>query len=122
MNTTAEAARKTALDIRYGQVGLLQLKLRSTDPGLILDELTGKVATTPQFFRQTAICLDLAELEGEPACPKCAASSRRSAAAACWWRGFAEGPAIAELAKAMALPVITGLSAAECRSAHAGGQ
>src|SRR5690606_1585156 len=66
MSMIAEAAQKAALDIRYAQVGLLQIKLRTTNPGAILDELTGKLATAPQFFQQTAICLDLRELEGEP--------------------------------------------------------
>jgi septum site-determining protein MinC len=108
MNTTAEAVRTTALDIRYAQVGLLQLKLRSTDPGAILDELTGKVATTPQFFRQTAICLDLAELEGEPGVPEMRIVIEAIRRCGMLVAGFAEGPAVAELARAMALPVIAG--------------
>jgi septum site-determining protein MinC len=108
MNTAADAVRTTALDIRYGQVGLLQLKLRSTDPGAILDELTGKVATVPQFFRQTAICLDLAELAGEPGVPEMRGVIEAIRRCGMLVVGFAEGPASAELAKAMSLPVISG--------------
>lgn len=108
MNTTAEAVRTTALDIRYAQVGLLQLKLRSTDPGAILDELTGKVATVPQFFRQTAICLDLAELEKGPSVTELRAVIEAVRRCGMLVAGFAEGPAAAELGKAMALPVIAG--------------
>jgi septum site-determining protein MinC len=108
MNTTAEAVRTTALDIRYAQVGLLQLKLRTTDPGAILDELTGKVATTPQFFRQTAICLDLAELEGEPGVPEMRGVIEAVRRCGMLVAGFVEGPVSTELAKAMALPVIAG--------------
>lgn len=107
MNTTAEAAR-TALDIRYAQVGLLQLKLRSTDPGAILDELSGKIATAPQFFQQTAICLDLRDLDTPPEAAEMRAvidAVRRSGMVVV---GFAEGPASAALAQELALPVIAG--------------
>lgn len=108
MNTAADAVRTTAIDIRYGQVGLLQLKLRSTDPGAILDELTGKVATAPQFFRQTAICLDLAELEGEPGVAEMRGVIDAVRRCGMLVVGFAEGPASPALGKAMSLPVIAG--------------
>lgn len=108
MNTTAEAVRTTALDIRYAQVGLLQLKLRTTDPGAILDELTGKVATVPHFFRQTAICLDLAELAGERSVTEMRAVIEAVRRCGLLVAGFAEGPTSTELGKAMALPVIAG--------------
>lgn len=108
MNATADAARIAALELRYGQVGLLQMKLRSTDPGAILDELTGKVATVPQFFRQTPICLDLAELAGEPDVAEMRGVIEAIRRCGMLVVGFAEGPASSELARAMALPVIAG--------------
>jgi septum site-determining protein MinC len=108
MNTTADAVRTTALDLRYSQVGLLQMKLRSTDPGAILDELTGKVATVPQFFRQTAICLDLAELEGEPGVAEMRGVIEAVRRCGMLVVGFAEGPASAALAREMGMPVIAG--------------
>jgi septum site-determining protein MinC len=108
MNTTAAAVLTTALDIRYGQVGLLQLKLRSTDPGAILDELTGKVATAPQFFKQTAICLDVGELEGEPGVSEMRGVIDAVRRCGMLVVGFAEGPASTTLARAMSLPVIAG--------------
>jgi septum site-determining protein MinC len=52
------------VDIRYGQIGLVQLRIRTTDAGALLDELTGRIATAPNFFRRTAVCLDLSDLEG----------------------------------------------------------
>ena len=55
-----------AIDIRFGQVGLIQVRIRSTDPGAILDELTGRVASAPLFFQRTGICLDLTVLGREP--------------------------------------------------------
>jgi septum site-determining protein MinC len=62
----ADAARLPVVDIRYGQIGLVQLRIRATDTGLILDELTGRIATAPNFFRRTAVCLDLSDLEEAP--------------------------------------------------------
>jgi septum site-determining protein MinC len=65
-NAPADAPQSTAVDIRYGQMGLVQVRIRTTDPGAILDELTGRIATAPDFFRRTAVCLDLSALKGAP--------------------------------------------------------
>jgi septum site-determining protein MinC len=62
----AAAPHPTAIDIRYGQIGLVQLRIRTTDTGAILDELTGRIATAPNFFRRTAVCLDLSDLGATP--------------------------------------------------------
>ena len=62
-----DAASAPAIDIRFGQVGLIQVRLRSTDPGAILDELTGRVASAPLFFQRTGVCLDLTALGRDPA-------------------------------------------------------
>jgi septum site-determining protein MinC len=62
----ADAPQPPVVDIRYGQMGLVQVRIRTTDPGAILDELTGRVATAPHFFRRTAICLDLSTLNSAP--------------------------------------------------------
>ncbi len=53
-------------EIRFGQVSLPQVRIRTTDPGAILDELTGRVASAPRFFERTAVCLDLSALDKEP--------------------------------------------------------
>jgi septum site-determining protein MinC len=60
------AATAPAIDLRFGQVGLMQLRIRSTDPGAILDELTGRVASAPLFFQRTGACLDLTALGRDP--------------------------------------------------------
>jgi septum site-determining protein MinC len=66
MNKPADATHQSAIDIRFGQVGLVQVRIRTTDPGVILDELTGRIATAPRFFERTAVCLDLSALETTP--------------------------------------------------------
>ncbi len=60
------AAPAPAIEIRFGQVGLIQVRIRTTDPGAILDELTGKVASAPLFFQRTGVCLDLTVLGRDP--------------------------------------------------------
>lgn len=67
MNKPADVTREHAVEIRFGQVGLVQVRLHSLDPGAILDELTGKTATAPHFFERTAVCLDLSSLPKLPA-------------------------------------------------------
>jgi septum site-determining protein MinC len=67
MNRPAEATNpQAALEIRFGPVDIAQVRIRSTDPGAIVDELSGRVATAPKFFERTAVCLDLSELGREP--------------------------------------------------------
>lgn len=60
------AAPAPAIDLRFGQIGLMQVRIRSTDPGAILDELTGRVASAPLFFQRTGVCLDLTVLGRVP--------------------------------------------------------
>jgi septum site-determining protein MinC len=62
----ADLPRPAAIDIRYGQIGLVQLRIRTMDTGAILDELTGRIATAPNFFRRTAVSLDLSDLDETP--------------------------------------------------------
>lgn len=66
MSRAAEAREESALDIRFGPLDLAQVRIRSVDPGAILDELTGRVATAPKFFERAAVGLDLALLAKEP--------------------------------------------------------
>jgi septum site-determining protein MinC len=57
---------RTVIDIRYSEVGLVQVRIRTTDPRAILNELAGRVAAAPHFFRRIAACLDLSALEKTP--------------------------------------------------------
>ena len=67
MTNRAEViAQDAALEIRFGPVDMAQVRLRTTDPGTIVDELTGKVATAPKFFQHAAVCLDLSGLDNPP--------------------------------------------------------
>jgi septum site-determining protein MinC len=65
-NDAAADTPLPVIDIRYGQVGLLHVRIRTLDPGAILDELSGRVAAAPHFFGRAAVCLDLIALEKVP--------------------------------------------------------
>ena len=113
-NLELELSKPTAtpnaalIDIRYGQVGLVQVRIRTTDPGMILDELTGRIATAPHFFRRTAVCLDLSGLSTEPAPAevRCAIDAiRRAGMLAVGLTG--ESATTAAISAALSLPIIT---------------
>jgi septum site-determining protein MinC len=66
MNKVAHAARESACDIRFGQVGLAQIHIRTTDADAIHAELSTRRAAAPQLFERTPVCLDLSALEHDP--------------------------------------------------------
>ncbi|HZO21270.1 MAG TPA: septum site-determining protein MinC [Steroidobacteraceae bacterium] len=108
MNTPADAARPQAIEIRFGQVGLVQLRLHTVDPGAILDELTGRTATAPHFFERTAVCLDLSALGPAPEAHQVRAVVDVIRRAGLLSVGLAQGPASAEaLARELDVPVLT---------------
>ena len=108
MNTSAAAIQAPTLEIRFGQVSLPQVRIRTTDPGTILDELTGRVASAPRFFERTAVCLDLSALEKEPNAAEVRAVLDAIGRAGMVPAGLAHGTAAVDaLAQALDLPVLT---------------
>jgi septum site-determining protein MinC len=105
-------AREHAVEIRFGQVGLVQVRLHTTDPGSILDELTGRTATAPHFFERTAVCLDLSALSQPPSAEDVRAVIDVVRRAGMLSVGLAEGGAYIEaLAKDLDMPVFTHIRA-----------
>jgi septum site-determining protein MinC len=108
MNKPLEAVREPAVEIRFGQVGLAQVRIRTTDAGIILDELTGRVASAPQFFERTAVCLDLSALEKEPTTSEMQAVFDAVRRAGMLTVGLAHGTAAVDsLARSLDVPVLT---------------
>jgi septum site-determining protein MinC len=108
MNKAVEAVREPAVEIRFGQVGLAQVRIRTTDAGIILDELTGRVASAPQFFERTAVCLDLSALEKEPSTSEMRAVFDAVRRAGMLTVGLAHGTAAVDaLARSLEVPVLT---------------
>jgi septum site-determining protein MinC len=108
MNKAIEAVREPAVEIRFGQVGLAQVRIRTTDEGAIVDELTGRVAAAPQFFERTAVCVDLSGLDKEPTTSELRAVFDAVRRAGMLPVGLAHGTAAVDvLARALELPVLT---------------
>ena len=109
MNKTADAMHtERAVEIRFGQVGLAQVRIRTTDTGAILDELTGRDAAAPQFFDRTAECLDLSALEKEPDAVEIRAVFDAIRRAGMLAIGLAHGTAAVEsLARSLDVPLLT---------------
>ena len=105
MNKAADALTEHAIEIRFGQIGLVHVRIHTTDPGVILDELTGRTATAPQFFQRTAVCLDLSPLATEPSIAETRAVIDTVKRAGMLAVGLTQGsPAIEELARALEMP------------------
>jgi septum site-determining protein MinC len=108
MNKAAGIARDTACEIRFGQVGLAQVRLRSIDPTAIHDELAARLATAPQMFERTGVCLDLSALEKEPEVAELRDVLNAIRRAGMLPVGLAHGTATVDaLARTLELPVLT---------------
>jgi septum site-determining protein MinC len=103
-----DAASEPVFEIRFGQVGLAQLRIRATDPDAIHGELATRLAAAPQLFERTAVCLDLSALEKEPEPAEARAVLEAIRRAGMLPVGLAHGTAAVEaLARALDLPVLT---------------
>jgi septum site-determining protein MinC len=111
MNKPADAPREHAVEIRFGQVGLVQLRLHTTDTSSILDELTGRTATAPHFFQRTAVCLDLSALAKPPSVEEIRAIVEIVRRAGMLSVGLAQGGASDALAQELEMPVFTHIRA-----------
>lgn len=108
MNKAADAARDPQLEIRFGQVGLAQLRLRDTNPDLVHERLVARMAAAPQLFERAGICLDLSALEHEPQAAEIRAVLEAVRRAGMLPVGLAHGTAaIDALARELELPVLT---------------
>jgi septum site-determining protein MinC len=66
MTKAAPAARESPFVIRFGPIGLAQMRVQTMDAEAIHAEVVTRIASAPQLFERTAVCLDLGELETVP--------------------------------------------------------
>jgi septum formation inhibitor MinC len=119
IDTPTNAPQPMAVEIRYGQMGLVLVRIRTADPGTILDELTGRIATAPHFFRRTGICLDLSALENTPGVAEVRTvidAIRRAGMLAIGLAG--DSAEIDTVSNALNLPILSGFRAARSRRRH----
>jgi septum site-determining protein MinC len=108
MNKAAASTKDTACEIRFGQVGLAQVRIRTTDVDAVHAELASRVATAPQMFDRIGVCLDLSALEKEPDAAEIRAVLEAVRRAGMLPVGLAHGTSIVDgLARALDLPVLT---------------
>ena len=108
MNKAAASARETACEIRFGQVGLAQVRLRTVDATAVHDEIAARLATAPQMFERTAVCLDLSALDAEPEAADIRGVLDAIRRAGMFPIGLAHGTSAVEaLARSLDLPVLT---------------
>lgn len=98
------------IDIRFGQLGVLQLRIRTLDAGIILDELSGRFSSAPAFFRRAAVCIDLLTVKVLPDLDQLRAIIDAVGRTGMIPIGLAgEATAIESLAVAVKLPVLSAL-------------
>ncbi len=86
----------------------MQVRIRTTDPGAILDELTGRVASAPLFFQRTGVCIDLTALGRDPQLEEMRTVMDAVRRAGMLPVGLVGGSAgVESLAAALQLPVLT---------------
>jgi septum site-determining protein MinC len=108
MNKTADATRAPAIEIRFGQVGLLQVRIRTTDPDAIYSELSARITAAPRFFERTAVCLDVGGLPVPPDVTAMQTVIEAVRRAGMLSVGLAHGaPDVESLSAALEMPVLT---------------
>jgi len=108
MNNPAAAAHESAFEIRFGQVGLAQMRIRSTDAAAVQAQLTARVAAAPALFERAALCLDLSPLDHDVSADELRAVLDAIRRTGLLPVGLAHGTsAIDALARELGLPVLT---------------
>jgi len=108
MNNPAAVAHESAFEIRFGQVGLAQMRIRSTDAEAVQAQLTARVAAAPALFERAALCLDLSPLDHDISAAELRAVLEAIRRTGMLPVGLAHGTAAVDaLARELNLPVLT---------------
>jgi septum site-determining protein MinC len=105
-NAPAAPASQRVAELRFGQVGLAQLKLHSSDPARVFGEVEARVQAAPQLFALAPVVFDLSALDAVPSALAMRALIDAVHGAGLRPVGFAAGDAmLATLANELDLPV-----------------
>ena len=106
MNTPANT-EDSACDVRFGQVGLANIRILADAPDRLREELARRVESAPAMFGRTAVVVDLSHLDHQPADNRVRALLEAIRQAGMLPVGLAYGSqAMEELAQRLDLPVI----------------
>lgn len=116
MNKPAHAVREPACEIRFGQVGITHVRIRTIDVNALHEELEARMKAAPQLFERSGVCVDFSTLEALPDADKARALIEAIRWAGMLPVGIARGTEEVEtLARALDLPLLA-LSRATSRS------
>ena len=119
MTKAAPAAREPAFVIRFGPVGLAQMRVQTMDAAAVHAEVVSRIASAPQLFERTAVCLDLGELEQVPTAREIRALLDAVKRAGMLPVALARGNEIVDaLARELDLPVVAQVRAVSKQSAE----
>jgi septum site-determining protein MinC len=108
MNNSAAVAQESAFEIRFGQVGLAQMRIRSTDADALRVQLAKRVAAAPALFERAALCLDHSPLDHDVSAAELRPMLDAIRRCGVLPVGLAHGTsAIEALARELDLPVLT---------------
>lgn len=108
MNNSAAVAQESAFEIRFGQVGLAQMRIRSTDADALRVQLAKRVAAAPALFERAALCLDLSPLDHDVSAAELRPMLDAIRRCGVLPVGLAHGTAAIEaLARELDLPILT---------------
>ncbi len=118
MTKAAPAARDPAFVIRFGPVGLAQMRVHTMDAAAVHAEVLARITSAPQLFERTAVCLDLGELEQVPTAPEIRAVLDAVKRAGMCPVALSRGNEIVDtLARELDLPVVAQVRAVSKQSA-----
>ena len=108
MNKPAHAVREPACEIRFGQVGITQVRIRTTDVDALHEDLAARLKTAPQLFERSGVCVDFSTLEALPDATKARALVEAVRWAGMLPVGIAKGTEATEaLARTLDLPLLS---------------
>lgn len=100
-------ADEDACDVRFGQVGLANIRILVDAPERLREELARRVQAAPAMFERTAVVVDLSHLDRQPAGERVQALLAAIRQAGMLPVGLAYGSsAMEELARSLNLPLI----------------
>jgi septum site-determining protein MinC len=120
MTAAPPASLEPVAEIKFGQVGIANLKLKRLDPDALAAELTDKVVGAPKLFQRAPVVLDLSHLPALPDIETVRDLLARIRAAGLLPVGLSYGTSENEaLAQALGVPVFAKFRAAYERAGEA---